>query len=44
MATKKEKPLGEQFREAAARVEKLSARPSNEQLLDLPMNQLGVTL
>ena len=35
MATKKEKPLGEQFREAAARVEKLSARPSNEQLLEL---------
>ncbi len=35
MATKKEKPLGEQFKEAAARVEKLSRRPSNEQLLDL---------
>ena len=35
MATKKEKPPGERFREAAARVEKLSKRPSNEQLLDL---------
>jgi len=35
MATKKEKPLGEKFREAAARVEKLSKRPSNDQLLDL---------
>jgi acyl-CoA-binding protein len=35
MATKKEEPLGKQFKEAAARVEKLSTRPSNEQLLDL---------
>jgi len=35
MATKKEKPSGDKFREAAARVEKLSKRPSNEQLLDL---------
>ena len=35
MATKKEKPPGQQFKEAALRVEKLSARPSNEQLLDL---------
>lgn len=35
MATKKEKPLAERFREAAARVEKLSKRPSNDQLLDL---------
>ncbi|HSB36055.1 MAG TPA: acyl-CoA-binding protein [Thermoanaerobaculia bacterium] len=35
MATKKEKPLGERFKEAAARVEKLSKRPSNDQLLDL---------
>jgi acyl-CoA-binding protein len=35
MAAKKEKPLGEQFKEAASRVEKLSKRPSNEQLLDL---------
>ncbi|MFI5180105.1 MAG: acyl-CoA-binding protein [Thermoanaerobaculia bacterium] len=35
MATKKEKPLGEQFKDAAARVEKLPKRPSNEHLLDL---------
>jgi acyl-CoA-binding protein len=35
MATKKEKSLGEKFKEAASRVEKLSKRPSNEQLLDL---------
>ena len=35
MATKKEKPLGERFKEAAARVEKRSKRPSNDQLLDL---------
>jgi diazepam-binding inhibitor (GABA receptor modulator, acyl-CoA-binding protein) len=35
MATKKEKPLGEKFNEAKARVEKLSKRPSNDQLLDL---------
>jgi len=35
MATKKERPLGEKFKEAAARVEKLSKRPSNDQLLDL---------
>jgi len=35
MGTKKEKSPGEAFREAAARVEKLPKRPSNEQLLDL---------
>ena len=35
MATKKEKTLVEKFKDAAARVEKLSKRPSNEQLLDL---------
>jgi diazepam-binding inhibitor (GABA receptor modulating acyl-CoA-binding protein) len=35
MATRKEKPLGEKFREAKARVEGLSRRPSNDQLLDL---------
>lgn len=35
MATKKEKPLKEQFAAAKARVEKLSNRPSNDQLLDL---------
>jgi diazepam-binding inhibitor (GABA receptor modulating acyl-CoA-binding protein) len=35
MATKKEKPLSEKFKEAVARVEKLSKRPSNEQLLEL---------
>lgn len=35
MATKKDKPLGERFGEAKARVEKLARRPSNEQLLDL---------
>ncbi len=35
MATKKEKPRGEAFKEAVSRVEKLSKRPSNEQLLDL---------
>jgi acyl-CoA-binding protein len=35
MATKKEKPLKEQFSAAKARVEELSRRPTNEQLLDL---------
>ncbi len=35
MATRKEKPLGERFREAKHRVEALSRRPSNDQLLDL---------
>jgi len=35
MATKKEKPLAEQFKDAKGRVEKLKERPSNEQLLDL---------
>ncbi len=35
MATKKEKPLAEQFKEAKGRVEKLKERPSNDQLLDL---------
>lgn len=35
MATKKEKPIAERFKEAKARVEKLSSRPSNDQLLDL---------
>ena len=35
MATKKEKSLGEKFKDAAARVEKLPKRPSNDQLLDL---------
>ena len=35
MTTKKEKPLAEQFKEAKGRVEKLSARPSNDQLLEL---------
>ena len=35
MATKKEKPLAEQFKEAKGRVEKLTERPSNEQLLEL---------
>ena len=35
MATKKEKPLSDRFAEAKGRVEKLSKRPSNDQLLDL---------
>ena len=35
MATKKEKPLRDQFADAKGRVEKLSKRPSNDQLLDL---------
>jgi acyl-CoA-binding protein len=35
MAAKKEKPVGEKFKEAKSRVEKLSQRPSNDQLLDL---------
>jgi diazepam-binding inhibitor (GABA receptor modulating acyl-CoA-binding protein) len=35
MAAKKEKPVGEKFKEAKSRVEKLSERPSNDQLLDL---------
>jgi diazepam-binding inhibitor (GABA receptor modulator, acyl-CoA-binding protein) len=35
MATKKEEPLSKQFKDAAARVEKLTTRPSNDQLLDL---------
>ncbi len=35
MATKKEKPIADRFKEAKARVETLSSRPSNDQLLDL---------
>ena len=35
MPAKKAKPLGDQFKDAKARVEKLSSRPSNDQLLDL---------
>jgi diazepam-binding inhibitor (GABA receptor modulator, acyl-CoA-binding protein) len=35
MPAKKTKSLGDQFKEAKARVEKLSRRPSNDQLLDL---------
>lgn len=35
MATKKEKPVGEQFKEAIGRVEKLKERPSNDRLLEL---------
>jgi diazepam-binding inhibitor (GABA receptor modulator, acyl-CoA-binding protein) len=35
MPAKKAKSLGDQFTEAKARVEKLSRRPSNDQLLDL---------
>ena len=35
MAGKKAKSVADQFKEAKARVEKLSSRPSNEQLLDL---------
>lgn len=35
MVAKKERPLSDRFRVAAARVEKVSKRPSNERLLDL---------
>jgi len=35
MATKKEKPLKDQFADAKARVEKLPRRPSNDHLLEL---------
>jgi len=35
MATKKEKPLADQFKEAKGRVEKLKERPTNDQLLEL---------
>lgn len=35
MATKKEKPLAERFAEAKGRVEKLTKRPTNDQLLEL---------
>ncbi|MGE5717540.1 MAG: acyl-CoA-binding protein [Acidobacteriota bacterium] len=35
MATKKGSSVADRFNEAKARVEKLSKRPSNEQLLDL---------
>jgi diazepam-binding inhibitor (GABA receptor modulating acyl-CoA-binding protein) len=35
MPAKKAKSLGDQFKDAKARVEKLPARPSNDQLLDL---------
>jgi acyl-CoA-binding protein len=35
MAAKKAKSLGDQFKDAKARVERLSARPSNDRLLDL---------
>ena len=35
MATKKGSSVAEKFNEAKARVEKLSTRPSNDQLLDL---------
>jgi diazepam-binding inhibitor (GABA receptor modulating acyl-CoA-binding protein) len=35
MATKKENPMKERFAAAKARVETLSTRPSNEELLDL---------
>ncbi len=35
MPAKKAKSLGDQFQDAKARVEKLSSRPSNDQLLDL---------
>ena len=35
MATKKEKPLAERFAEAKGRVEHLTKRPTNDQLLDL---------
>jgi acyl-CoA-binding protein len=35
MAGKKAKSVADQFKDAKARVEKLSSRPSNDQLLDL---------
>jgi diazepam-binding inhibitor (GABA receptor modulating acyl-CoA-binding protein) len=35
MPTKKAKSVADQFKDAKARVEKLSQRPSNDQLLDL---------
>ena len=35
MPAKKAKSLGDQFKDAKARVEKLPARPSNDRLLDL---------
>lgn len=35
MATKKEKPLAEKFADAKGRVETLTSRPSNDQLLEL---------
>jgi acyl-CoA-binding protein len=35
MPAKKAKSLGDQFKDAKARVEKLPERPSNDQLLDL---------
>ena len=35
MATKKEKPIADRFKEAKARVEDLPSRPSNDQLLEL---------
>ncbi len=35
MATKKAKSVADQFKDAKARVEKLSSRPSNDQLLEL---------
>jgi len=35
MPAKKAKSLGDQFKDAKARVEKLPSRPSNDQLLDL---------
>ena len=35
MATKKEKPLAERFAEAKGRVEQLTKRPTNDQLLEL---------
>jgi acyl-CoA-binding protein len=35
MPAKKAKSLADQFKESKARVEKLSSRPSNDQLLDL---------
>ena len=35
MATKKEKSLAERFAEAKGRVEQLTKRPTNDQLLDL---------
>ncbi len=35
MPAKKAKSLGDQFKDAKARVEKLASRPSNDRLLDL---------